>query len=424
MYSNELKINYLAILLVFFMIIPGYHAQNIDHNYQMIRSGDWVQDKNFYLFTLLEQLPEVKEVISEDEILKGIWERKLAGLTKAADSCSMEIICHVEAVLWTESEIGKIGNRIVAMWEQEEEIKHLVIHHMRASGCFQLYAEESDKVMIQKAWEDAAKGINHIIEVYALSGEQRYPAIDSVSYDIAQRYYKMLIDSMMGLLKEKSSGMKLFFQPSLAFALGLLDMNNRDESARFEPMMSGENRAAFEAIPEIEWEKYPYSVMLVPGHGPDEPQIALSPLAKIRDELAAMRYKAGQAPLIIVSGGYVHPFQTPFCEALEMKRDLMARHNIPEYAILIEPHARHTTTNFRNAARLIYRYGIPADKKALVTTGKYQSYYIKDMNLDERCRKELGYIPYELFERLNPYDVEWKPKLEALHQDAIDPLDP
>jgi hypothetical protein len=107
-----------------------------------------------------------------------------------------------------------------------------------------------------------------------------------------------------------------------------------------------------------------------------------------------------------------------------MKKDLMARYKIPEHAILIDPHARHTTTNFRNAARLIYRYGIPPEKMALVTTSMYQSYYIGDMNLDERCEKELGYVPYHLFERLSKFDIEFKPRIESLHADPMDPLDP
>ncbi len=424
MYLHNLSSHNLIALLICLSTIQSYQAQDVDPHYQLVSSGDWVQDKNFYLLTLMEQLPGVFEIIQQEEVLKGIWGHKMNAIRAAADSCQMEISCHASAVLWTEGEIADIGNALTRLWEEEAVIRQMVTRHMRSSGCFQLHADKTDVALLRAAWEDAAAGINYLIHTYALDGEQRYPRIDSVSYDIRQRFYKVLIDSMTGLLVEPSGNMKLFFQPSLDFGLGLLDLNDRDEAARFEPVVFGENRAAYEAISTIQWDEYPYSIILVPGHGPDEPKVALSPLAKIRDELTAMRYKAGQAPLIIVSGGYVHPFQTPFCEALEMKRDLMARHNIPEYAILIEPHARHTTTNFRNAARLIYRYGIPADKKALVTTDKYQSYYITDMNLDERCERELGYIPYELFERLNLYDVEWKPKLEALHQDAIDPLDP
>jgi hypothetical protein len=46
----------------------------------------------------------------------------------------------------------------------------------------------------------------------------------------------------------------------------------------------------------------------------------------------------------------------------------MSRFGIPANAIIVDPHARHTTTKMRNAARLIYRYGMPFSAKALVTT--------------------------------------------------------
>jgi hypothetical protein len=62
--------------------------------------------------------------------------------------------------------------------------------------------------------------------------------------------------------------------------------------------------------------------------------------------------------------------QTPFNEAIEMKKYVMEKFKIPEKSILVEPYARHTTTNFRNTARLVFRYGIPADLKALVTSSE------------------------------------------------------
>ena len=107
-----------------------------------------------------------------------------------------------------------------------------------------------------------------------------------------------------------------------------------------------------------------------------------------------------------------------------MKEDLMNRLQIPEQAILIEPHARHTTTNFRNAARIIFRYGMPSEKPALVTTTYRQSYYITDMGLEARCQKELGYVPYRIMERLSEHDVVWIPSINALHLNPLDPLDP
>src|SRR5262249_52449982 len=149
-----------------------------------------------------------------------------------------------------------------------------------------------------------------------------------------------------------------------------------------------------------------------------------SAYGKLRLRIAARRYHEGKAPFLIVSGGYVHPNQTPWSEAVEMKKALIAEFNVPADAILIDPHARHTTTNMRNAARQMYRYGIPFDKKALVSTDEYQSAYIESAVFADRCRKELGYLPYSISSRTSLHDLEFVPSIESLHIDPRDPLDP
>jgi hypothetical protein len=152
--------------------------------------------------------------------------------------------------------------------------------------------------------------------------------------------------------------------------------------------------------------------------------ILLSPSGKLRDEIAAKRFRDGQAPFILVSGGFVHPNQTEFAEAIEMKRDLMARLAVPEDAIIVDPHARHTTTNMRNAARLLYRYGFPFDRRVLVTTDPGQSRYIEDPPFAKRCMEELGYVPFRLLSRTSPFDLEFLPERGSLHTDPQDLLDP
>jgi hypothetical protein len=144
----------------------------------------------------------------------------------------------------------------------------------------------------------------------------------------------------------------------------------------------------------------------------------------LRDEIAARRFRDGKAPFILTSGGHVHPSQTEYSEAIEMKRDLMERFHIPAEAIVVDPHARHTTTNMRNAARLLYRYGFPFERKALVTTDLSQSQYIENPDFAKRCASELGYMPFRLLGRTSPFDLEFLPLIESLQIDPQDPLDP
>jgi hypothetical protein len=278
--------------------------------------------------------------------------------------------------------------------------------------------------LLDRAWADCIHGINRIIDVYGMGKPPRYPAIDSITYDPKSDAWRHIVQNLAAMLEDDRGSMALFSSPSMRFALKLLWLNHRDEAGRFEPMEARENALSFRRIKSIDWGKYPYSVIVVPGAGNDLPGFRLSPEGKLRDEIAAKRFREGKAPFVLVSGGFVHPSQTEFAEAIEMKRDLITRFGIPPGAILIDPHARHTTTNMRNAARLMYRYGMPFDKKALVTTDPGQSQNIESAGFAKRCMDELGYLPQQILGRFSPFDLEFRPTLDSLQADPQDPLDP
>jgi hypothetical protein len=204
----------------------------------------------------------------------------------------------------------------------------------------------------------------------------------------------------------------------------LMDANDRDEPARFEPMEQKDNKKAFEKIKLTTWSKYPYAAIVIPGNGPPLTTTPISPDNKIHCDAAAMRYLKGLAPFIITSGGYCYPFRGPYCEAVEMKKYLMQRYNISEDAIIIDPHARHTTTNIRNADRLMIRYGIPIDKPSLFITSKSQHDYSMNKAFDMRNQRELGYLPYRDKKSISNHDIVFYPVMESLHMDPLDPLDP
>jgi hypothetical protein len=162
---------------------------------------------------------------------------------------------------------------------------------------------------------------------------------------------------------------------------------------------------------------------LVLGSGPPA-GLSLSKIGAKRADQAAQLFLEHKAPLIILSGGHVHPMQTPFNEAIEMKKYVMEKFKIPEQSILIEPYARHTTTNFRNGARLAFRYGIPTDLKALVTSSEDHIALVTKDGFRIRCSTELGYFPMEFITRISPVAAEFKPSVASLFFDANDPLDP
>jgi uncharacterized SAM-binding protein YcdF (DUF218 family) len=107
-----------------------------------------------------------------------------------------------------------------------------------------------------------------------------------------------------------------------------------------------------------------------------------------------------------------------------MKKFLMTRFGIPADAIIIDPHARHTTTNIRNADRLIIRYGIPITKPSVFITTASQLHMAAANAFDQRNLNELGYLPYREKQQLSIHDISFYPVMESLHMDPYDPLDP
>jgi len=157
---------------------------------------------------------------------------------------------------------------------------------------------------------------------------------------------------------------------------------------------------------------------VVPGYTPRFGwKRGLHDKAIARLELALAALGRGDAPAVIVSGGAVH---SPENEALLMHAWLVAR-GVEPGRILLEPCARHTTTNLRNAGRLVLAHGARA---ALVVTSDAgwlprsagwrfaeQAYYLGFPWLSSfhaRCLIELGYRVGELT-WMDPHHVTFLP---------------
>jgi len=119
----------------------------------------------------------------------------------------------------------------------------------------------------------------------------------------------------------------------------------------------------------------------------------------------------------------VHPYKTKYSEAYEMKKFLMNTLHVPESAIIMEPHARHTTTNVRNCTRLMFRYGMPMNKPGLISNVRAAIQYINTV-LTERCKRELGYYAYKGGNKLSDTEIEFYPNAMSLQIDFDEPMDP
>lgn len=276
---------------------------------------------------------------------------------------------------------------------------------------------EPERDLLSPPIQRELDGLNHIIEVYGLDAAPRYPEIDGPTVASKPRF---LADALT-LAKAAEDDQR---DPSIALALALLDASDRDEAAAFEPLDAQYNGPALARVRAIDWSRYPYTAIIVPGIGPDDLATPLSAKGKLNVHMAAARFFDGVAPFIIVSGGTVHPRGTRHAEALEMRQALIERFGVPADCIVVEPYARHTTTNLRNASRRLAALGAPSDRDALIVTYAEQSKMIESAGFAARNRLELGYLPGIVGTRLSPTELTFRPAAESLRIDPMDPLDP
>jgi hypothetical protein len=418
----------LPVVLFLLSSLPGLTqpGAGFQKDYHFVRSSNPSADKNFYWFTALGAAPALQKLLTVDPTLKAVTDRRVSLVKQhAADTCSWAATL-VTDFRFTPADSGDIALALHTLYNNNKAtFDELIDHHLRPSGYYQRFIAGSNEDLLLHAWERTVVGINYIIDQYGLGKRMRYAAIDSASYDVNGRYYRTALKDLFAYFSERTDSMTLFYQPSLSVAMQLMDLNDRDEPARFEPLEEKENRAAFIAVRSIDWSKYKYAAIIVPGEGPELATVALDPMGRMRCNLAAARYRKGSAPFILVSGGFVHPFHTPYAEAYEMKKYLLTQ-GIPESAIIIDPQARHTTTNLRNANRLMIRYGIPITMPSDIVSTKSQIDYIDlpQGNFDRRNMRELGYLPYKEKTRVATHDVSYYPVMESLQMDPYDPLDP
>lgn len=267
-------------------------------------------------------------------------------------------------------------------------------------------------------------GVNAVLAVYGKGAPSRYPAIDGPSAKPDSARFKANLGAAILLSGLAQQGPGANLDLSLSLAVALLDANNRVDAVAFDPLDSGDNAAAFQRAHTIAWTKFPYTAIIVLGVGPDDPTVALSAGGKVNVHLAAQRYQEGLAPFIIVSGGTAHPRETRFVEAVEMRRALIERFHIPADAIVIEPYARHTTTNLRNATRLLMAMKAPLTRDALVVSNPKHIAGTASPEFAARSQRELGYQPGVIGKQVLPTAVAFRPSAASAQIDPLDPLDP
>jgi len=401
-------------------------AQSVD--YRFVRSDDPVADRNAYVLTLIMADPVVRKALAQQADLTKIGQRLDTTRKSVIAACTERritsvFVCPIDQLELTDVEIRQAAEALARLAGPNGALNGLVRDRMRASGLYQKYAHLQDKPFMSAAWTATAHAINRLYRIYGLGESFALSVIDGMSRNPADDDYRSLLAATLQASIDSASG-EPFFAIWSRVGFDLLAINQRDEAGRYEPLDTGENAAALVNARGLNWRSARYSAIVVPGAGLQPGEVQVSPIALLEVRIAAKRWHEGLAPFIIVSGGHVWPNRTPYAEAIEMKKMLRNRYGIPENAIFVDPYARHTTTNLRNASRLLFRMRAPMDKPVVIIRQLGALDYILGEEFAVRCDQELGYQPMAQIAELSTFELTAQPNILSLHADPSDPLDP
>ncbi|MEO7465828.1 MAG: YdcF family protein [Sphingobium limneticum] len=347
--------------------------------------------------------PKLEALKSADAAIVHLLDGRRARI----GACKHIAPCVLKASIWTSSEIEAVADRVVLT---------------RRSQAPSPTTSADDEFKAGIARE--LQGVNTIIEVYGLGAAPEYPAIDGPADAPGTPPFNLKVADAVLLGEAGSDDPSAAFDPSIAMALALLDANHLYDAIAFDPLDQTFNGPAAVRARSLDWRRFQYTAIIVPGKGPDDPVTELSLRSQLRARLAAKKFFEGVAPFIIVSGGAVHPKGTKFVEAIEMRKALIERFGVPADCIVVEPYARHTTTNLRNATRLMIGLGGPLERDMLIVTDTDQNDYIESPEFEKINRVHLGYQPGKVGTRLSPTELTYKPSASSLRLNPADPLDP
>ena len=320
-------------------------------------------------------------------------------------ACGDVSACVIEATIWTDQDRAMMAERLAK------------------TGALRSIKANAD-LPVAVGIDQELEALNVVLRVYGLGLPGRYPKIDGPIFPTGTPFFADSVKVAIDTARAASDSPPATIAASVRLAVALLDANDATAATRFEPLDQRENAGARTLATRTDWKAFRYSLLIVPGVGPEDTGTELSPRSKLHALLAAQRYRQGLAPFILVSGSAVHPRGTRFVEAVEIRRALVERYGIPAGRVILEPYARHTTTNLRNATRRMVALGIPLDRPTLIVTDAEQSKYIESQTFTDRNRTELGYLPGAVGRRLSAYDLEFQPSRLSLRHDPRDPLDP
>ncbi len=180
------------------------------------------------MLTLFGQNKDAGNLVQADAELKKIGATKRQALRESLVNCKAEPRCYTRVLKFSDDEIGSVSDCLRILYKENNALGRLVKDQLYPSGAYVLFNNLAPADLLVKAWEQDAAGINFTIAIYAEGAKPNYPAIDSIIFDVAHRFYRSFIHTASYVIAEESPGdTDLFFSLPLTTALRFLELNGR-----------------------------------------------------------------------------------------------------------------------------------------------------------------------------------------------------
>src|SRR5688572_18497177 len=120
--------------------------------------------KSFPLLSLFQHDLRYKQAVQQDKELKRQSLARYKRVSQSLDQCQ-STPCLVNLLKWTDPEIGMIGDGLVRLYQEKNYFREIV-SQLRMQNRYALYESDADTVLLRRAWQDAAKSINRIFDIY------------------------------------------------------------------------------------------------------------------------------------------------------------------------------------------------------------------------------------------------------------------
>jgi hypothetical protein len=100
------------LLIVFVFMSFAVFAAGPDPSYKWIKGKSFVQSKNYYLLTLLEEIPAVKRLLRTDSLFSKLTVDRRKAISQGLTSCGRESACYTDQLKFSSEEISMVGDHL------------------------------------------------------------------------------------------------------------------------------------------------------------------------------------------------------------------------------------------------------------------------------------------------------------------------